>query len=206
MLIKKFIKKNKGRPMLTEFLEKDKVNLIHGESGSGKTYYILKHLNENKVPSYLADFDDNQQIVLNEQGLNTTVLDGNKFLKYLLYFGDKEVPISKQLLEETVGKVIIIDTWALFVRELFDGDELEALLNLQRVASTGITFIVLAHTISFSGKDAIPEMDSKVYKHINTRLYIRRVTRTNDIVYDLIVEKVRGYSGPKILPIRIEKK
>ena len=43
-LLSKHIKTLEEKDMLTSILEKNKVALIHGESGSGKTVFAIKHL------------------------------------------------------------------------------------------------------------------------------------------------------------------
>ena len=48
-LLSKHIKTLEEKDMLTSILEKNKVALIHGESGSGKTVFAIKHLNDNKI-------------------------------------------------------------------------------------------------------------------------------------------------------------
>ena len=206
MLINEFMQSYEEKSMLTDLIEENKITLIHGESGSGKSVFAVKHLNENRIEPFIADFDDNNPRELELNGLKARLLDGSKFLRYLLYEGPKEIPKKDELLELYRGAVIVIDTWTLFVRELYEGEELHALLALQRVSALGFTFIVISHTNEFAGKEPVPDVSPEVYRHMKARLYIRRNTRTNDISYDLLIEKLKGYKGPKSLNIRTEKR
>lgn len=197
-LLSKHIKTLEEKDMLTSILEKNKVALIHGESGSGKTVFAIKHLNDNKIIPILVDFDDNCQQEMKENGIETIIVDGYTFMKEILDIGK-----GKDLRDSISGSVLIIDTWTLFCKEM-DYDEHQAIDMINKLSNSGFTIIILAHTKPFSGKEDVPDVDGKIYKHIKSRFYIRRTTLKSQIEYDLIIEKARGYKGKKIISLRVE--
>jgi len=192
------------KSMLTPLIEENKITLIHSESGSGKTMFSIEHLNQHSITPILIDFDDNEQDELNILNLKADLLDGEKVMELLLSNNEIE---KNNLLSELKNKVVIIDTWTLFCAEFSNVD---TTLNLQEYAkefcdeltSYSITVILLSHTNLFSGKEHMPDVLDKVYRHIKGRLYIRKTSLKNEIQFDLIVEKIRGYKGERIIRLR----
>lgn len=197
-LLLKHIKKSEAKDMLTSLIEKNKLALVHGESGSGKTVFAIKHLNENNITPILVDFDDNSNEEMDKNEINATIVDGYTFMHEML-----DIEHGRELRESIKGSCLIIDTWTLFCKEM-DYDEHQAKDMLEILSKAGFTIIILAHTKPFSGKEDVPDMDGKVYRHIKSRFYIRRTTLKSQIDYDLLIEKARGYKGSKIIKIRTE--
>ena len=190
--LSKYIKIKEEKEMLTPYIEKNKITLIHGESGSGKTVFILEHLNSNAITPILLDFDDNEPEEIKEMSLECTLVDGELFME--------DYPDNLSLLE---NQVVIIDTWTLFHKYI--GDENTAYNMLKKwTEKYNITIIILAHTQPFSGKEDKPEVADHIYRHIKARLYIRRTTLKSSIEYHLLIEKLRGYKGNKIIELRKE--
>lgn len=179
------------KSMLTPFVEENKVLLVHGESGVGKTIFIIKHLNDNNIKPLLLDLDDNEEEELAALNCNCDMIDG-----YSLIGQDS----TAEELAALKGKVLIIDTWYKFHTEA--GSEAKAYKDIEKMTALGITVIVLAHTIPYSGKEDKPEMADEIYRHIKGRLYIRKTTLKTMVEYHLLVEKIRGYKGDKLVFIR----
>ena len=51
--------------MLADVFRKNKINLLYGESGSGKTISTIKALNKEGIEPLLFDFDDNDSPMVN---------------------------------------------------------------------------------------------------------------------------------------------
>lgn len=198
-MLEDFIKIEKDKAMLTELIEENKITLLHGESGTGKTVFILKHLNVNNIEPFLVDFDDNTQNEMEQLNIKTTILDGEKFMEMLL--SDEN---GVTLRERYRGAVLIIDTWTLFITTMFSKDEDKAFKKINKLASKGFTIILTAHSKEYSGKEAIPDVKAEVYKHIKARLYIRKTTLKKFIEFHLLIEKLRGHKGSKIRLLRTE--
>ena len=196
--IHEYKKKEHQKMMLTPLIEESKITLLHGESGSGKTMFAIKHLNKNNIIPLLIDFDDNEDDELKELGLKAENIDGEMFADDLM-----NKHSDKKILKDLV---LIIDTWTLFCRYI-GKEEIDAISILHKLSEEhSATIIILSHTVAFSGKEDKPDMDNNVYRHIKSRLYIRRTTLKSSIEYDLIIEKLRGYNGTKLLNIRTEKR
>ena len=189
-VLNKYKKNDGAKNMLTPLVEENKILLIHGESGAGKTVYAIKHLNENGIIPLLLDLDDNEAEELESLGCKCDMVDGYAMIEAM---EDEDVDALK-------GKVVIIDTWTLFWSEI--GDETLAHQVLKNMCAKGVTVIVAAHTTPYSGKEDKPQMLDEIYRHIKGRLYVRKTTLKNMVEYHLLVEKVRGYKGTKIELIR----
>jgi len=192
-LLLQYKKKDGGKSMLTPLIEENKITLIHGESGAGKTIFILKHLNEHGIQPLLLDLDDNEVEELEALDCECDMIDGYSIIESLKKDGMPEI-------QALTGKVVIIDTWYLFYTEI--GSEEIAYEVLKEMTKHNITVIIVAHTVAYSGKNDRPDIKDEIYKHIKGRLYIRKTSLKNTIEYHLIVEKIRGYKGDKILLIR----
>lgn len=191
-VLEKYKKKEGAKSMLTPLVEENKILLIHGESGAGKTVFIVKHLNENGITPLLFDLDDNEAEELEGLNCKCDMVDGYAMLESM---EDADVEALK-------GKVVIIDTWKLFQTEV--GSEILAHEVLKNMCKLGVTVVVIAHTTPFSGQNDKPDVLDEIYRHIKGRLYIRKTTLKNAVEYHLLIEKIRGYKGDKIVLIRAD--
>ena len=195
------INEEKELLMLTPFIEKSNITLCYGLSGSGKTVFLIQHLNSNGVEPLLIDFDGNKQSHFKPLNLDlkTTILRGGDFIQ--------DVFTNPQLREDLKGHTLIIDTWKLFngfmAKKGID-TEVKVLERLNQMlrAIEGLTIIIVTHADCFSNKEDIPDISSEVYSHINGRLNIKVHTTTSKRTYTLFLDKVRGYVGDKIIPLR----
>lgn len=61
------------------------------------------------------------------------------------------------------------------------------------------TVIVIAHTIYYSGKGVVPEVDFQWSNHLGCRLHLHKdILKTKTNCY-LEVEKLRGYKGDDVI-------
>lgn len=79
--------------MLTDIIPKGKT-VLYGDSGAGKTYSIIKHLNRHKIKPTLLDFDFNKKV----DDLDFYFVDGKFYLKATLGNGNHDKVREKQLL------------------------------------------------------------------------------------------------------------
>jgi len=211
--LKKLRKRKEKKIMLTDLIEEKKITLIHGESGNGKSVWIVKHLNDKGIIPIIIDFDDNEVEEFESMNIKAELLDGDRFIETMISDSkDKE-----ELVKEIDGKVLVFDTWSLYVDTLKysveqSNNEIKiklkeeyAKLMLDKLTEIGATIIIIAHTKPYSGKEDMPDMDPEIYRHIKGRLHIRKSTLKTKVEYHLIVEKVRGYKGETIIEIRIEE-
>ncbi len=197
-VLNKYKKKDGAKSMLTPLVEENKILLIHGESGAGKTVFAIKHLNGYDIMPLLFDLDDNEMEELNSLDCKCDMIDGYALIDDMLADEDTD-----EVFEAMTGKVVIIDTWQLF-HSAVGGEEVAHALMV-KMTEMGITVIVAAHTTSYAGKEDRADMQESVYRHIKGRLYIRKTTKKYEVQYHLLVEKIRGYKGSKMELIRIDE-
>lgn len=65
-----------NKDMITDLVDNG-INLLYGESGVGKTYSMIKHLNQNNIKPILVDFDNNKKI----DDLDYYQIDGEFFVE-----------------------------------------------------------------------------------------------------------------------------
>ena len=80
-IIDTLLKQREEKQMLTEFIEEHKITLLHGDSGSGKSVWIAKHLNEQDIVPIFIDFDDNEVAEFESLGISAKLLDGDRFMQ-----------------------------------------------------------------------------------------------------------------------------
>lgn len=168
--------------MLGKVFREHDINIIFGESGSGKTISTIKALNEDNIIPLLLDYDHNDSPETN--GCEYIHIDGTKWNK------DKNASIPS-------GYVIIVDTWQMF---LTNGGSLDI---LNKIVKEGNTVILIAHNKPIATKQDIPDIDHKYVNHFGSKLFLERNISKNKgtytISYNLHVKKCRGYKGEPII-------
>ena len=194
---------------LTGYFKYNQCILVHGESGSGKTIFTIQECNKSDIKPILVDYDNNSLMNLQELNADAIIVNGSEFMKALLSNRTKR---SKTLYEkhedfrcQMSGAVLIIDTWHLFNMDNGGKEVNSKKLIDYLIENYNMTIILISHTLIFSGKDAIPDMNDKIYKHIDNRFYIRKTTLKSKIEFHLVFEKLRGYTGDLIKQIRKEE-
>jgi len=170
--------------MLGDLIPKNKVTLLHGKSGAGKTLSIIKYFENLDIEPVLIDFDDN----ISYSTRKILHLDGYKFLNY--YLSDKT---QEEVLDLLKGKVVIIDTYAKCNLAL---EEREVKLKTQDIATKlsdyGITVVVIAHSNIFAGKAPEPDTDNVFANHVACRLFLNYKIVKKKPEIQLIIEKLRN--------------
>ena len=183
-MLKHEITKYKELKMIGKVFANKGINLIYGESGSGKTVGTIKALNEDGITPILLDFDDNLSPENNE--CEYVHIDGSKYLK------DSKVLIPS-------GKVIIVDTWQMF---LINGGDIKDIYEIMKHDNT---VIIVAHNKPIATKEDIPDIDHKYSNHFASKLCLEwdkgNGTKTNPRPkgFHLTVQKLRGYRGDRII-------
>ncbi len=176
----------KGTAMekIGDLIPKNKITLLHGRSGSGKTMSILKYLISHGIEPIFIDFDSNDEY----DEMEIVHIDGYEFMEHMV---DKDK--NKRMLQELKNECIVIDTYALLQSYLDDKKpeaQISKLLNI--FTKHDITSIIVAHTIYYSGKPAEPDVPFIFANHVACRLHLHNeVKKTKTEVY-LEVEKLRG--------------
>ena len=160
--------------MIAQIFRQNKINLLYGESGSGKTISTIKALNKEGIDPILFDFDDNDSPEVNE--CSYVHIDGYKVL------ADKKAVYP-------IDRVVIVDTWHTYITA---GGTIEQLEEI----SKHNTIIIIDHNQSLATKQDIPMMKAELVNHLGSKMWLEV---TGKDVHKLHVKKCRGYRGPKII-------
>ena len=190
----------KGKVMETigDLIPLNKITLLHGRSGCGKTTSVLKYLIEHDITPVFLDFDTNDGI---EDSLDEMVhIDGFKFWDNFMECYNQDT--KSELVEQLASKVFVIDTYAM--ANNYISTSTENRYNIQSLCTflveANSTVVVTAHTVYYSGKDHEPDVDTVWANHLGCKLHLRKdILKTKTNVY-LEVEKLRGYKGNDIVP------
>ena len=162
-----------------------KTTLLHGRSGCGKTYSILRFLIENDIEPVFIDFDYNDEY----DDMNILHIDGHK-LGTSIKEGTTAVKAVAKALK---GKTVVIDTYAK-AKEYLSVENLCSIFD-----ENGITTIVIAHTTYYSGKPPEPGCDEVFANHVGCRLLLEHTVKKTKCETHLYIEKLRGYTGSEII-------
>ncbi len=168
--------------LIGNLIPRDKTTLLHGRSGCGKTFGILKFFEQQGIRPVLLDFDDND---ITTDALH---IDGDRFLRALSLNDGLHIELEKQ--------VIIIDTYAMAAISL--KKHLDCSVE-DFVKSLDATIIVISHTVYYSGKPAEASVPFEFANHVSCRLHLHndvKMTKVNDY---LEIEKLRGKGSFNIL-------
>lgn len=170
--------------MIGQVFKKGGINLIYGESGLGKTVSTIKALNADQITPILLDYDENHSPESNK--CTYIHVDGTSYTK------DKSSTIP-------TGRVIIIDTWQMFLTN--EG----TLADIVAMKDAGNTIIIVAHNKPLATKQDVPDIDPKYSNHFSSKLFMEydkgSKTKGNPRAegYNLTVLKLRGYTGPRTI-------
>ena len=183
-LLKKNITTYKDIVMLGKVFQEGGINLVYGDSGTGKTVSAIKALNEDGIIPILLDYDDNHSPEANE--CEYIHIDGVKYLKD----SDSTIPS---------GRVIIIDTWQML---LTNGGNIEA---IEAIRDAGNTIVLIAHSKQLATRNDLPDIDPKYSNHFAAKLFLeydkgnKSKTNPRPEGYNLTVMKLRGYKGKRTI-------
>ncbi len=175
-----------------ELVPKNRLTVLHGLQGSGKTYSLIKMLNNEAIIPIYIDLDHTDGI---------SRLDYVRVSAKLIH----TVLLKGLDMSELENRVIIIDTYSR-LHEILSKSKtneeilrwLEALVNKYK-----ITLIVVGHTKNFIGKDGVFTDNESLVRGCSEELFLekakyKKTTKEKaKIVYTLHVNKGRGNGGAR---------
>lgn len=179
--------------MIGELIPKNKITLLHGRSGCGKTLGILKYLISNNIKPLFIDFDYNDEYT----SMDIDHIDGYKLLKYMFDNIDDRDKLT-EVKNDFKNRVVVVDTYAKCNIEMQSYTEGENGVEdfCTTLIDSGATVIVIAHTTYYSMKPAEPDVNIQWANHLGARLHLYKNISKKSTEQYLIVEKLRNYSGP----------
>jgi len=185
----KLLLKNYSR--IANLIPNTKLTLVTGLPGTGKTYSIIKFLNQEKITPIFLNLDESDI--------------GN--LSADMYGEDLIKPLLNKKITGFEGKVVIFDTYQRIV-DMLNLDTKNESTNKQIVTAFEelaevCTVIVIAHPEDYVGKDSIfkdnPILIRNCFEHIHFDSILPRGKTEADIVYRMFIKKGRGIGGTKII-------
>jgi predicted ATP-dependent serine protease len=158
------------------------INLVVGESKSGKTYTVIKSLSDAGFKDKIihVDFDRNGDEKLSQLGIETFhIRDANEFITSLKILKSSNVfDISDSFRD----KIFIIDSLQdLSTEDGIDSNKgaLSAMQNVLLLAFTGATIVLIHHTtIDMSGKAKVKGNSSVITSKCDTTILFQRINNT----------------------------
>ena len=173
-------------------LPKNRLTLMHGAQGSGKTYSLIKMLNTEGISPVYLDFDHTDGI----SNLNYTRINSTFFNKML----------SKEECVDLKGKVVVLDTYSRVHADLLTkGLTEKGIFNVfeELITFYDITFVVIGHTRAFVGKDGIFQDNMHLVRGCSEELFLEKTVYKKNkagdprVTFTLHVCKGRGSGGAK---------
>lgn len=158
------------------------VNIVVGESKSGKTYTVIKSLADAGFEDKIihVDFDRNGDEKLSQLGVETFhIRDANEFIRSLrLLKSKKHFDVSDSFRD----KIFIIDSLQdLSTEDGIDSNKgaLSAMHNVLLLAYTGATIVLIHHTtIDMSGKAKVKGNSSVITSKCDTTILFQKINNT----------------------------
>jgi len=175
-------------PKIGGLIPEKQLTLLHGIEGAGKSYSLIKFLNENGITPIWIDFDENDDI----SELDYTRVDGVNALHALLD-GDLD--------DASEDMVLIVDTYSRLVDEMpakYNDSEISSLL-LELSKRAKATVVIIGHSEVFAGKPTDFQDDKKLKRDAHAVLWLEYKLLKGAYCSNLHVKKVRGYTGKKII-------
>ena len=192
-MLKNIIQEYKENIMLGNVFKKNGINLVFGESGSGKTVSSIKAFNADGIEPILLDFDSN--LSPEDNGCKYIHIDGDSVLKRIEKKDENVKMVS--------NSVIIIDTWQLLLTNV--GSASKSIKLIEALRDNNNTIVIIAHNKDIATKQNIPDIDGKYVNHFDSKLFLEfdkgSKTKSNPrpAGYNLTVMKLRGYNGPRTI-------
>ena len=184
-------------------IPKNRVTLVTGLPGTGKSYSIVKFLNKNSIEPVYFNLD---ATALGD--LKADMFDGKDL---------RELFAGRNKFEDMKDKVIVVDTYARFEELLFSviPPEKSKILTNESIVSLlegfinkyQCTIIIIGHPEDYVGKDSIfkdnPALVRHCYEHLHFEKKITSATvkKINTITehHILYITKGRAYTGERII-------
>jgi hypothetical protein len=158
------------------------VNLVVGESKSGKTYTVIKSLVDEGFKDKIihVDFDRNGDETLSKLGVETYhIRDANEFITALKGLKSKA---NFDISDSFRDKIFVIDSLQdLSTEDGIDSNKgaLSAMQNVLLLAFTGATIVLIHHTtIDMSGKAKVKGNSSVITSKCDTTILFQRINNT----------------------------
>ena len=156
------------------------VNLVIGESKSGKTYTVIKSLVDVGFKDKIVhvDFDRNGDETLSQLDVETYhIRDANEFITSLKYLKDEKLfDISDSFRD----KIFVIDSLQdLSTEDGIDSNKgaLSAMHNVFSLAYTGATIVLIHHTtIDMNGKAKVNGNASVITSKCDTTILFEKIS------------------------------
>jgi len=182
-------------PRIGNIIPLKELTLLTGLAGTGKSYSLIKFLNQHNITPLYFNLDEDATI---KQELNVFQGDPNWI---------------KDILDLTVvdlkDEVVVIDTYQQLTSLLSsEGNTLKyqewltaALTKVARTCECAV--IVIGHPEDYVGKDSIfkdnPSMVRNAYEHLHLDSILPRGKTKSDIVYRMFIKKGRGIGGTTMI-------
>jgi len=173
---------------IAEIYPKNRLTLLHGTYGSGKSFSVIKSLNRAKIEPLYVNLDE------------TAGLDNLKFTN--LNHSFLTALINNEIEDIGIDNIIIIDTYTRLQEQYTDEKEIAKILeSLTRYG----TIIVIGHTADFVGKDGIFRDNPILARNSAETLWLEKTeykatrTRESYIDFNLHINKGRGNGGSRLI-------
>ena len=176
-------------------LPKNKLTLVTGLPGTGKTYTTVKFLNQNGIKPIYFNLD-NTSI----GDLEVEMFDGQAMIELFNMGND---------FKDLHGKVVIVDTYSRmesFMPTMVKNHQV-AVDTMEKLTDRyGITLIIIGHPEDYVGKDSIfkdnPALIRHCYEHIHFEKKTSSSTKNKQVsiteYFITYITKGRGYTGERI--------
>ena len=170
---------------------KNKITLLTGLPGTGKSYSTIKFLNKNNIVPIYFNLDHSEI-----GNLESDMFDNNDLV---------ELMNSENKYTDLENKVIVIDTYSRLesLTEKRDRELVDLLESL--VETYNFTLIILAHPEDYVGRDSIFKDNTTLvrncYEHIHLEAKITSSTKNKEttitVMHIMYVKKGRSYIGDR---------
>ena len=196
--IQEYIVEIEQQDRIGEVFVKNRLNLIHGVQGSGKSYGCLKALNADGITPIHVNLDDSTGL----EELNTYNVRDKFMVEFLKCHFDRD---------DFVDEVVVIDTYTRFEAEVFERKGITTRLGLFNLLEGAIdyydnvTIIMVGHTAPFVGRDGIFNDSLELVRGCAEELWLEKTlykaTKANPsrVEYNLHIQKGRGYVDERMI-------
>lgn len=183
-------------------IPENKITLLHGLPGTGKTYSLIKFLNKHNIEPIYFNLD-----YTSIGSLKTKMFDEEVLKEFLL-----------KKYDSLNGEVVIIDTY-IRMEDVLDKalegtvhqlpkkeKELRISNYLEKLQSHyNCTFIIIGHPEDYVGRSSVFKDNQTLVRNSYEALYLEKIiptkkgTTDKDISYILHIQKGRSYTGQRLI-------
>jgi predicted ATP-dependent serine protease len=175
-------------------IPENKLTLITGLPGTGKSYSLLKFLNQEKIKPIYFNLDEDASLQTMDAIFPVS--------EHLSDFLDSKITDLK-------GHTIVIDTYQRVVDLIakkgntkeFQESFTKNLLEISKKEKC--TIIIIGHPEDYVGKDSIFKDNQSLvrncHEHIHLDVILPRGKTVTEVVYRTFIKKGRGFTGERII-------